>query len=46
MKLGICMCTKVIVHRGKLEPGCGIPTITGRITDVETDNGNKHFLVL
>ena len=46
MKFGMRKCAKVIVHRGNFEPAEGIPTSTGRITDVETDKGCNHLGVL
>ena len=39
-------CAKVIVHRGKFEPREGIPTRTGKISDVKTDTGYKYLGVL
>ena len=37
---------KLIAHRGKREPAEGIPTSTGRITDVESDKGHKYLGIL
>ena len=44
MKFWISKCTKVIAHRGKLEPA-GVATSTGSNTNEETDKGFKYIRV-
>ena len=43
MKFEFSKFSRVIIHRGNIEPAERIPTIKGRITDAETDEESKNL---